>query len=195
MKLQKIMTKETFEEQEKKRKRIMTLIIVFILMASTAAFAFTFSNNSEIVKYKDFKFIRAEKGWQLKDSSLVTTYLPSDVENISSESFDINDFKKKTYLIAITSTEKTAANEIANAFWNVFQNMQLACSRSDENESFCSDLPIKECSDNNEELIIQIEEMENQSFEKKDNCIIIRGNEEYLIKSSDMIIFSAYKVI
>ena len=195
MKLPKILSEKEKTEQEKTRSRWITAFIVFVLMASTAAFALTSNSTSENVKYKGFTFIKTENGWQIKNTEVLTTFLPTDVENISSPLFSPDDFKKDTYFLAMTSSEQMAANELNRAFYNVITKAQLACSKKYENESFCAELPVKDCENEADGLIIELEETENQSIEFKNSCISIKGNEIDLIKVADRIIFSAYKII
>ena len=194
MKLSKILSETEREKQEKKKKTTMTVIIIFVLMASTAAFALT-TNQTESVKYKKFVFIKAEQGWNLKNTNLLTTFLPADVENISFKGIKTDDFKRKVYYLAITNSEQTAANEINRAFFTVIEKYQLACPEKYENETFCSELPIKSCETEASDLIIEIEEAENQSISYDGNCISIKGNEMDLMKGADRIIYSAYGVI
>lgn len=195
MKLPKIISKEEKEAKEKRRNRMMTVLIVFILLASTAAFALT-SDQTEKESYKGLTFLKTENGWNLKNSDILTTLLPSDVENISSPWITANDFKNNIFYVAMTSAEQAVANELNRAFYNSIEKAQLACSPKYENESFCSELPIKDCMNaSSSELIIDIEESENQSISFSDNCLSIKGNEADLIKSADRIIFSAYGII
>lgn len=194
MKLPKIISKEEQEAKEKRRNRLMTILIVFILLASTAAFALT-SNKTENVKYNGFTFLKSENGWNVKNTDILTTFLPADVENISSPVISADDFKKNVFYLAMTNSEQAAANELNRAFYKNIEKAQLACSAKYENESFCSELPVKSCGNEGTELIIEIEEAENSSISFTDNCMSIKGNEADLLKSADKIIFSAYNII
>ena len=197
MKLPKILTEKEKHEKERKRKGWMTVFIVFVLLASTAAFALTSNNPSEKAKYKEFTFTKTESGWQLKNSNLITSFLPTEVENISSPAISTEDFRKNVYFLAITNPEQMAANEINRAFYNVITKAQLACSEKYENETFCKELPIKSCENETSasNLIVQIEDSENQSMEYNNNCVIIKGNEADLLKSVDRLIYAAYGII
>lgn len=194
MKLTKIISKEEEEARTKRRNRLMTVVIVLILMASTAAFALT-SNQTEKTKYNGFSFIKTDNGWNVKNTDILTTFLPNDVENISSPAIAKEDFKKNVFYIAMGNAEQAAANEINRAFYQNIQKAQLACSQKYENESFCQELPIKACGDDSSELIIDIEEAENSSIAYEENCIILEGSEVDLLKLADKIIFSAYGII
>ena len=184
------------EESEKRKKRWMTVIIIFILMASTAAYALTsLGGENTKTKYNGFSFIQTDQGWQLKDTGLITRFLPNEVENISSPAISGEAFKNNVYFIAMSNSEQLTANEFNGAFYNAIIKSQLACPEKYANESFCIDLPIKSCENETSALIIQIEEHENQSISYEGNCLMIKGNEADLLKSADKIIFSAYGVI
>jgi len=196
MKLPKIMSEQERERKEKQKKRWMTVIIIFLLMASTAAYALTsLGGETTKTRYNGFSFVQTDQGWQLKDTGLITKFLPNDVENISSPAISGEDFKNNVYFIAMSNSEQLTANELNSAFYNAIIKSQLACSEKYANESFCNDLPVKNCENETSSLIIQIEEGENQSINYKDNCLTIKGNEADLLKSADKIIFSAYGVI
>lgn len=196
MKLPKILSESEKQAKETRRNRLMTAIIVIILMASTAAFALT-SDKTEKMKYNGFSFIKTDSGWNVKDTNLITAFLPKDVENLSSPEISPEDFKKNVFYIAMTNAEQAAANELNRAFYSHIEKAQLACSEKYADESFCTELPVKDCENNTEtnELIIEIEETENSSIAYENGCISIKGNEADLLRASDKIIFSAYGII
>lgn len=194
MNLPKILSPSEKERIEKRRKTILATIIIVVLMASTAAFALI-SNETESSKYKGFSFIKTDSGWNLKNTNLITIFLPNEVENISMQGIEKNDFKRNIYYLAMSDSEQKAADEINRAFSDVIEKAQIACSAKYENESFCSELPIKSCEDEASDFIIEIEESENQSISYSGNCISIKGNEIDLLRSADRIIYSAYRVI
>jgi len=196
MKLRKILSEKERLENEKKKSRLMTIVIVVVLMGSTAAFALTSSNNSgEKIKYNEFTFIKTDNGWQLKNTNLLTMYLPGEVANLTSPNINPNDFKNNIYFLAMSNSEQNVANELNKAFSSVIKKAQLACQEKYENESFCSELPIKNCETETSGLIVEIEETENQSISYEGNCLKINGNEQDLMKSADRIIYSAYSII
>ena len=197
MKLPKILSEEERIHKEKIRGRWMTVIIIFILMASTAAYALTsLGGETAKTKYNGFSFIQTDQGWQLKDTGLLTKFLPNDIENISSPAISGADFKKNVYFVAMSNSEQLAANELNSAFYNSIVKSQLACPEKYANESFCSTLPIKNCeNDSSSDLIVQIEEQENQSISYRGNCLMIKGSGDDLLKSADKLIFSAYGII
>jgi hypothetical protein len=95
----------------------------------------------------------------------------------------------------MTNPEQTAANELNRAFYSEIEKAQLACSEKYQNESYCSELPIKNCKNEASDMIIEIEEAENSSAEYENNCLSIKGSEGDLLKIIDRIIFSAYGII
>ena len=189
----KLSTKARIEEKSKKSRNLMTIFVAVILLASIAGFAFEF-NTSEQTKYKEFKFSQAANGlWQtsVNGKSIQTSLLPQDVENITiSGSIDLNDFSGKIYYIA-KSWNMQAMQELGNTL-NAKQ-FQPACLPEQENETDCSDLPLKSCSDASfNQPIIIFKEANETSAEYSNYCLVLNtdlNDSSSSAKAADAAIF------
>jgi len=197
--LRKILTKDEMLRKEHKKRRIMGIVISLVMLSSIAAFALMEygQNNTDEnqQKYKDYKFTLSEGGWQTKiNNNLITTsFLPQDVENISSPAFIQNSFDS-VYFIADTFEEKGAAEELSRVIQA--DRKQLACLPEEENMSYCNDLPLKNCSDASPQTGIIIVEEKNESQINYNNyCLTVSGNSSEIIKSADKAIFVILGII
>jgi hypothetical protein len=214
----KLQTSKEKEAQEKKKKRLFTLIIVGVLMLSTAAFAllsFQRQEEEQAVKYKNFKFFKTERGWQttVNGAQLITTWLPQDVENITSDKIDGSALRGKVYLVASSSAELQAAYELDSVLQ---ARKQLACLPEHANESSCENLPLKSCEDaSSEQTVIIFKELESKESEKSnknernetltqqiqakisysDYCLSIEASKDELLKASNKVIFVLFGIL
>ena len=198
--LRKILSKKEQEEKDHKKRKMAGIVISLIMLFSTAAFAFlegsgtTEKENEQ--KYKDYTFQKTESGWQTKinDQLITTTYLPQEVENITSPSFITNSFGNVIYFIADTFEEKRAAQEISNVI--SAQRIQLACLPEEADIESCKELPLKNCSDASMQTgIIIIKEKNETSIEYGNYCLAIYANSSEIIKAADKTIFKMLGII
>lgn len=208
MQLRKLATKEVLERKKRRNQVIVGLVLVTIMILSTAGYAIN-REKSESFRYKEFEFSRSERGWQVMKQpfSLITRFLPQDVENISLfGSWSVNDFaNKEIYFVAYRGEAKIAASEIARNL--PFRRAQYACFEDDANLSGCEDLPLKTCLD--EVIFINylssnvssgnLSENETKHVEARifqnDSCVAIESEYEDLIKAADRFLFDVYGII
>lgn len=200
MKLRKIETNKEREEKIHKRNRTMGIIITIIMLFSTIAFAFmeatTTSPSPGKAKYKNYNFERTDAGWNTKANgqNIITTFLPQDVENISSPAFIPNNFGSTVYFIADTYDERTAVDDISKAIQA--QRMQFACLPENSEEDFCKELPLKNCTDaSSSSGIIIIQEKNETSIAYSNFCLTINANSSEILKAADRAIFEMYNII
>jgi len=158
-----------------------------------------------------------------KNIILNTEYLPQEVENITNIGRPfLEDFiNKNIFLIISSNTERNAAY-IFNSLSLFTLRIQFACPEEKINSSFCIDnnLPIKSCNDTRfDTTIIKIQDLEiteNQetnntetnntkinesiinfepSVNYKNQCLIIKGKDEELVKASEKALFMIYNII
>jgi hypothetical protein len=181
------------EEHERKRHKWMAIIIGIIMALSSAGFALNFAT-TETHSYKGLKFYQTEKGWQPKGISIFTSYLPQDVENItSSGTINYQNFNSKVYLIELPYMRSSALEFLQNV---PVQNLQQACLPEYENEQFCSDLPTKSCEDaDSQNVMLILDEANETSIEYSNYCLEIKGTSEELTKAADKALYQAYGII
>ncbi|MBU2522825.1 MAG: hypothetical protein KKE23_00860 [Nanoarchaeota archaeon] len=193
--MRKIVTRAEREEKDKRLKFWLAIFIVGIMAASTAGFALNFSSdNEESRTYGDLKFTITEQGWQPKGYSIATSYLPQDVENISSKgTFSYTDFNSKVYLISAPYMQNEAIELLR---YLPITNLQQACSKEDENISHCADVPLKSCEDaSSQSAIIIFKESNETSIDYSGYCLQIQGDSEDILKAADKALFIAYGII
>ena len=196
MKLPKIQSAEEKQKKEQRLKLFMAIFVTVILGASTAAYALMETGSSTNKKYGDFTFIRSDNGgWQLKKTSIVTSYLPQDVKNITlTGSPKLDDFSGTLYFNALGTVEISAANELLKLLPS--EKAILSCSPENENESFCADLPLKSCADASSGMpVISFEQSNETSASYSNYCLIINSDNENALRVMDRIIFELYSVI
>jgi len=191
----KLKTRREIEEKAKRKSLLMTIFVIVILGASTAGYAFMDSYSAEKRKYNGFTFIQIENGWQLKNTNLITRYLPWDVENITiSGNPMLDDFRGQGYFIALDNDERLAAAELINKL--PLQKANRACLPKDENEEFCSDIPIKSCDDaGSGNVVVIFERSEENSASYAHGCLEVKGSSEFMLKSADKMLFMLYGVM
>lgn len=185
----KIQTAEEKEKKEKRTRTIMAIFVVVLLGASTAGYALMETNSSETKKYNGFSFSRADNGgWTVKKLNIVTSYLPQDVENISIDAINANDFSGNAYIVAFGTEEVTGANELLKVL-NI-EKVTRACSQELENESFCSEFPIKSCSDAAQSSPVIIFEQSNETAVSYNSyCLTIKSEGADFVKAADRAVF------
>lgn len=199
MKLRKIETREEKERRERNRNIIVGLILVFVMILSTAGYAIRQEKQQEVIKYKDFVFIKGDNGWQLqKPFALLTMFNPKEVENIPCNCrMQKGDFEnQEIYFVAFNSDEKTAATELLKNL-PAFRT-QFVCLEGEENKTGCENLPLKNCFDDRIIVIREIKE-ENETVSPKayqqNKCLFIESNSNNITMTADRVLFSIYGIM
>jgi len=188
------------EQKEQKKRKWAGIIIAAVMLFSTAAFAILENSISggdqNTAKYKTYNFQRTDAGWQttVNNAVLTTSFLPQEVENISSSAFIPSSLGNAIYFVANSYDERQAASEISKVL-NA-QRMQFACLPEDSNKSECADLPLKSCDDaSSDGGIIIIKEMNTTSVEYNKFCLTIQGNATEIVKVADKAVFKITGII
>lgn len=211
-------TKHEREARKKQRlKIILGIIIAVIMVASTIGYAIlereqVQQQSENVTIYRNYTFTKTEQGWQtqfkINDKNIIlNSYnLPQDVENISLQGTPLlADFLNKVIFITLntaTDIEQEATIQYS-AFSNIALRMQLACSKNNENSSFCieKNLPIKNCDDVDwQTVIVILEELPQESNDSaaikyKNSCLEIKGKQEDLKKANDKALFKIFGII
>ena len=172
---------------EPKRKKIKILLPIFIcLIMITSILGFMSSSDSEKVKYKGYVFREINNGWStyIKDKQILLVNNPDELkENSTGVTLEKLNSAQKIYL---------SINPEDNLFLSGLQNniipfltpkLVTACY---EDTDACINLPLKDCKDAvNSIKVILVKKSENSKFYYKDNCLVIEGDKEEIIKSID----------
>ncbi|MEM4703043.1 MAG: hypothetical protein QXP53_00970 [Candidatus Pacearchaeota archaeon] len=205
--LKPLETKEMQEKRIKKRNIIFGVIIAVIMIAGTVGWALSGREKTNQEEYNGFKFIKQENYWQTSVSIygsnflLRTSYLPREVENITSKSRTLSLEKiygKTLYVVLDSAIEQEPVRELALNLQNFVERIQIACSEnvSEESISFCSDKPVKGCDDATlENAIIVFEEKNLTKLEYKAGCLQIQAQESDFLRASDKALFLIFGIM
>jgi len=199
--LSRFQTAKEKEERDNRTKRIFSIIVVLILALSTAGFALLSSSErqNEGNAYYDFDFSPTNEGWQTSVGGyyILTQYLPQDVEYINhSGMLNKDDFQGIVYFVTNTESETQTAKELSRLITAVKKD--YACLPENQGEE-CLNKSIKSCGDATriQKIIIfnETESNGNASVIYENNCLLIQGNSEELIRATDKAIFLLFGVI
>jgi hypothetical protein len=196
--IHRLETKESRDKKTRNRNIFFGIIIAIVMVAGTVGWAISSGEKESIEKYNGFVFSKGtDNYWHDQSIGLKTTFLPKEVENITSEGIlNIEKFAGKTlYLSVSTIEEKQAALEIATNLQSFANRIQFACPE-DINDSFCADQPIKNCNDTSlDSAIIVVSEGNLTKSVYTSGCLTITGDGEDLIKVADKATFLIFGVI
>lgn len=141
-----------------------------------------------MVKYKGktFNFINGVWVTSLNGNEIFVVNDPTLLNDIDLGGFNLKAFSK----VYLSSDPQYGLNTILNSLKGVNTilgvNFVNSCF---EDSDVCKDLPIKKCGDDTINLgVIEIHINEENKVEKKNNCLKIDGNTEFLGKVIDKII-------
>ena len=137
------------------------------------------------IKYKDKTFVQSDQGWitYINEKQLILINNPNELSNITIP-VTLQELNSATKIYISLDTE----NSLDNAF-QLFQQdilplltpqIVIACIKD---SAQCSDMPLKTCQNATlSNKIIQIQYSQNPSFSYKNNCLLIQGTQDNLIK-------------
>lgn len=188
--MRKIVSKQEAEKKKRKNQFIVGGVLIFVMFMSVMGYAFQNSalggssgsstNSNQTVNYDGVNFVNQNGFWVLQSGNvrLAFTYNPSEIpaSNLTGLTKIIQDFSGKP--LYIYSNDSTAKSELEF-------NMKNFASSIQEGNLTSSGLG-PDCSFNS----IIIENTNNETgVKEKQNCIIISGQGEELIKTIDNLLF------
>lgn len=169
----------------KKTGIILVIFIIFIMV--TSILGYFGGESEEVVKYKDYKFVKVQNGWMgyVNDKKVLLSNNPNELENISLgiKLKDLNS-AKKIYL-----SLNPEDNVVLYNFENILSLLTLAPVRAcNEDMPTCENLPLKTCNDAETNVkIILIKKQEKLEYGYTNNCLYIKGNLNEIRKVLDKI--------
>lgn len=197
----------TTSDKDTKKLVIMILsflaILLIIFIVSKYLYAYYSTPEYPQYTYNGFEFVKIAGLWHTKwqkDNNLYSVrlrYGPKESEDIPFYeegapftptgkiyiTFDPGQGKK---YVALAGTELSLS--LANTF-NI--TPVAACTK---NETGCSTRPIITC-DNTEDAVIYIKEATPPSITARNNCLIIQGDGENLVRAADKVLWIWYGII
>ena len=188
------------EAKEKRKQMFMSLFIVAIMSLSVLGYMFG-KDSSEPSKYKNFKFVRTQRGWEAKlnDQKLIFNYHPSQVEQINVSKAIIEKLNNSVQ-IYLTSDENSknkqaialAQFELSNIFSKY--NKYLTVGFTDKNNF---NFTVITCANATAYIpVILFEKYNTTEVSESNNCLLLRSrSDQDFIALKDRILYGVLGII
>lgn len=171
---------------------VMAIFIVVIMVISVIGFVIVSSMPSNRFNYKGYVFSEYDGRWvsYYSGKKISLSYDPRLLEDELINGFvSLSDFNvEKIYVV---SDPRENVYLVKREFFNnigQFLEARLV-NACDEDLEVCRDLPIKSCSDVDDDIgVILFEESDNNEVSYVDGCLVIRGRGEGLIRKVDKLV-------
>lgn len=191
--MRKISSRQAEAKRKKKNQIIVGVVLIFLMFFSVFGYAFggqpSNSNNSDSIEYNGFQFQNQNGLWVLNRGSFnfIFSYNPEEINRTFPLVNTLNDYYQKPLYIYTENID--AGAEIYSNFNQVALRFQEACPEGQvcENEN----LPIKTCEDN----LIIIKESNESLIRQENNCVLIYGPAENLVKLTDEFLFETIGIM
>ena len=199
--MKKIITRAEREKIKKRNQLLMGVILVILMVFSTIGFALsgrTNSQESEVMEYKNIKFIREGGYWRFNynNKEFISRYNPVEVKDINVPiSLRLEDFFNKPLYLSGNSPE--VFGEI-NIFMRDFvERINLACIEEEKESNktdICENLPIKDCKKDNIIIVKESKINESERIYQEDKCIFIESSIENQTLYGDALLFKIFDI-
>ena len=185
---------KTSKDNSNKSRLLMALIIIFLMVFSVLGFVVVRETEGERIQYKQKTFSKANDKWltYIDNKPLVISSSPKDLEQIQTPKVFLNDLNSAQKIYISKNYKETANYMQIELFGNLqqFLNTPLINSCSEENEQ-CPNIPIKTCKDaTTQQKVILFKQSEEQEIFYTENCLIIQGNNQEIIKKIDKLLLN-----
>lgn len=175
-----------------KSKKLLTYLIGFfiiIIMAMSAMDLWKGSGESYV--YHGIKFTKSEDtgSWvsYINSNQVALTYNPQELENVTDVDFSLFNSVQKIYL----STDNPLVNYQSMNYFSkrlpLTPKKTLACTPESENVTECSQFPLKDCNDADDNVGVVIFKR-SENFTKSlvsSTCLELEGDSDYMTKVID----------
>lgn len=181
--------------------------LIFLTLVLTALIAFSACKQIKKVEYNNFIFEPTEVGWrteiEINGQPLILElrYNPYQVENvpISGKINEIWNNQSDVYVTFDPTAPSTqfkwlalGAAELSISLARALgRNVIAACTKNET--AACSERPIVDCT-HLDKAVILLESQGEAEVIAKENCILIKGEGEELIKAVDKVLYKFYKI-
>ncbi|HOW37136.1 MAG TPA: hypothetical protein PLK34_02720 [Candidatus Pacearchaeota archaeon] len=201
--MRKIVSVREVEKRSKRNQLIVGIILVSLLLFSVLGYAFQGRDNSDNSSeqeensgkftYNGFEFTYQNGFWATDylESFLLFAYSPTEGQLIGFQEMNksLEDYSGKTVYIYSNNLNNTAAEtELKMNLLAITKDVTEVCLQGEVCED--ENLPIKTCEDN----VIIIRESSEQKLDYNQNCVIISGKQESLIRLVDEFLFKLFKI-
>ncbi len=203
--------KEKPKSSDKDTKKLVILIISLLAFFAVAFFTskyfyehYSTPQNPQYT-YNGFKFVKIAGLWHTQwqqDNRIYNVHLrygPRESEDIPyyEEGLSFNNTGKIYITFDPTGSSLAyvalAGTEMSLSLSNTFNITPIAACYRNETEA-CSTRPIITC-DNTDDAVIYIKEAQQPLITTKNNCLIIEGDKEDLVRAADKVLWIWYGII
>ena len=176
-----------------KKNIIITIFISAIMILSVLGFSIGSFTSQNKIKYQGKTFLQSDQGWitYINDKQLILINNPNEISNITIP-VALQELNSATKIYISLDTE----NSLDNAY-SLFQQdiiplltpqIVISCIKDSEK---CADMPLKTCQNATlSNKIIQIQYSQQPSLSYKNNCLLMQGTQDNLIKQIEALTLS-----
>ena len=183
--MRKIVSKKKKAKKEKRNQAIIGVILIFVLLSSILGYAFQNKSDESgnTITYNGFEFTEQGDYWILNEENFIFSYNPEEVETVEGNVLELEEYYDNPLYI-FSENDKAELEIYYNLYYynQIVQRIQEGCP---EDEICEKDIPTKTCEDN----FIIIRESNSSRIYTQDNCVIIEGDQEDLVKLTDEFLF------
>lgn len=176
------------KHESRLKKIILPIFIASIMVFSIFGYMANRENNPEEATYNTLKFVKSDAGWlAYKDNKkIIIQTNPKDLKDIQEPKITIQELNSAQKIYLTFNPEDNvyqALNSFVQQIKPLLNTFTQACTKDVPK---CFNLPLKTCPDATEFIrVIQIQENNQTKLEYNNNCLIIQGSSEDLIKGMD----------
>ena len=191
--MRRISSKQTEAKRRKKNQIIVSVVLIFLMFFSVFGYAFgggsTDPNNNNIIEYNGFEFQNRNGLWVLNrgDFSFIFSYNPEEINRTFPQVNTLDNYYQKP--LYLYSKNVGAGTEIYSNLNQVVLRLQQACPEGQECEN--ENLVTKTCEDN----MIIIKESNESLIKQENNCVLIYGPQEDIVKLTDEFLFETIGIM
>ena len=176
-----------------KKNIILPIFISAIMILSVLGFSFGSFTSQNKIKYQGKTFVQSDQGWitYINNKQLILINNPNEISNITIPVI-LQELNSATKIYITLDMENSLDN-----VYKLFQQdimplltppIVIACIKDSPQ---CSDMPLKTCSDATfSNKVIQIQYSQQSLFNYKNNCLLIQGTQDDLIKQIEALTLS-----
>lgn len=171
---------KTRKQNSKKEKKpwLLGVIIIVILISSTLGYFASRTPEEEIINYKGHEIYQTPQGWALalKEATILLTYNPLELENITVTSFPtLNELNAAQKIYLSLDPNQNLYNGLRDfSQLKITPSIMPACYEDLEG---CQDRPLKDCTDAtpSSKIILIKTGVNETNINYNSNCLTVEG--------------------
>lgn len=176
------------------KKLILPGFIIFIMVMSGVGYM-AGRGSGDIIKYNGHRFSKVQDGWLTYNGNqqIILINNPEDLVDIDVGFIDFNELNSASKIYLSTNPSDNLGTYLQGFKFNLLNVLSVnKISSCYEDNVGCENLPLKTCSDASESVKVFLVKKGETKIEYKDNCLLIQGKDEKLIKYIDKMILRMF---